>query len=44
MPFLRISTRRGMAPQALITGLLMVEADRVRRDAVAYSCKIEFCD
>ena len=43
-PFLRMSTRRGMAPVALITGLLMVEADRVSKDAVAYSLKIEFCD
>jgi len=39
LPSLRISTRRGMAPQALIIGLLVEEADSVSNDAVADSCR-----
>lgn len=43
-PSLRILTRRGMASEALMVGLLMDEAERVRRAAVAYSWRLEFVD
>lgn len=33
-----------MAPAALMVGLLMEEAERVRTAAVAYSCKLRFVD
>ena len=44
LPCLRTCTRRGMAPEAVIIGLLTVEADRVSREAVAYSCRFKSCD
>lgn len=44
LPSLRVFTRRGMAPQALMIGLLVGEADRVSKDAVAYSRRFGFCD
>ena len=33
-----------MVPQALMIGLLVGEADRVSKDAVAYSCRFGFGD
>ena len=44
LPCLRVSTRRGMAPEAPMIALLLVEADRVSKDAAAYSCRFELSD
>lgn len=44
LPYLRISTRRGMAPEALIKGLLTEEADSVSKAAAAYSCRFKSGD
>lgn len=44
LPSLRISTRRGMAPQPLIIGLLIEEADSVSKAAAAEACRFRFSD
>lgn len=43
-PWVRISTRRGMAPEAVMIGLLTDEADKVIKAAAACSCRIGFSD
>ena len=44
VPLRRIWTRRGMAVVEAMVGLVLGEAERVRRAAVAYSCKFESGD
>ena len=44
VPLSRIWTRRGMAVVEAMVDLVLGEADRVRRAAVADSCKFEFGD